>query len=97
MIAHKSVYEKYRKFLYDNDIMDKVDWVVDKLGKKYLHQNNSLIKEKYQNNRIRAFCMEAVFCFWCSHQDYIYLPNVTRKPNWYNHNNIRNRIKEWSN
>lgn len=98
MIAHKSVYEKYRKFLYDNDIMDKVDWVISKLSPKYLHgDGTSIIKEKYQNNRIRAFCMEAVCCFWFSHQDYIYLPNVTRRPNWYNHNNIKRRIKEWGN
>ena len=91
IIAHKLIIQRYIDYLQNENILDKVDWFVKKFAIKYIDKSNE-IKIFYQNNRIQAYLMEMISCFWFANQDFLYIPNVTRKENWYSEKNIKERI-----
>lgn len=96
MITHKSVFLEYQSFLKDNNIPDKIDWFVKNhilKQSKISDKNNVLIK--YHNNRIHAYLMEMTSCFWLAKKDYTYIPNAERREEWYNKEEIKDRIKQW--
>jgi hypothetical protein len=91
MIAHRHTIQQYLDYLENDNILDKVDWFVKKFASKYIDHSNE-IKNLYQNHRIQAYLMEMISCFWFANQDFIYVPNVTRKENWYSQKDIKERI-----
>lgn len=96
IIAHRLVIQRYIDYLQNENILDKVDWFVKKFAIKYIDKSNE-IKIFYHNNRIQAYLMEMISCFWFANQDFIYIPNTCRKKNWYEESNIRKRIEEFNN
>lgn len=95
LIMHRDLFETYKQYLIQFDILDKIDDFVNNYAIKYL-QIGDLIRDKYQNNRLQAYLMEMFSCFWFSKQDWIYLPNTERREDWYSHKAITNRIQNFT-
>lgn len=96
MIMHKSIFYEYQSFLKDNNIPDKVDWFVKNyISKELKDLETNEIFVNYNHNRIHAYLMEMVSCFWFAQRDYTYIPNAERRDTWYNHEEIRYRVKQW--
>jgi hypothetical protein len=93
IIAHRLIIQRYIDYLQNENILDKVDWFVKKFAIKYIDKSNE-IKIFYHNNRIQAYLMEMISCFWFANQDFIYIPNTHRKKNWYEESNVRKRIED---
>lgn len=96
IIAHRLIIQRYIDYLQNENILDKVDWFVKKFAIKYIDKSNE-IKIFYHNNRIQAYLMEMISCFWFANQDFIYIPNAQRKRSWYEHSNVKKRIEESNN
>jgi len=92
LICHKSIVQKYKKFLQDNEVLSKIEWIVKRYS-DIIKQNND-IQKMYHANRLNAYFMEMVSCFWFANQDFMYIPNVTRKEDWYSVDNINRRIDD---
>ena len=60
-----------------------------------MYNCDDFIKSNYQYNRLHAYFMEMVSCFWFSIKDWLYIPNTERREDWYNQNAVASRIKEW--
>lgn len=95
IISHKYTIQKYTDYLKEQNILDKVDWFVKKYTLKYVDNSNE-IKALYQNNRIQAYLMEMIFCFWSANQDFVYIPNAEKRIEWYNSEHIKRRIEKWN-
>ena len=94
LFAHRSVFEEYRKFLFDNNVLGMVEEFTDSIKTKI--NNESEIAQNYQNNRIPAYFMEMISCFWLAKQNYLYVPNVRRRHNWYHPKNVKERMNKWN-
>lgn len=92
IIAHRLIIQRYIDYLQNENILDKVDWFVKKFAIKYIDKSNE-IKIFYQNNRIQAYLMEMISCFWFANQDFVYIPNAKRKSCWYELSNIKKRTE----
>lgn len=90
LICHKSIVQKYKKFLQDNEVLFKIEWIVKRYSDIIKQGNN--VQKMYHANRLHAYFMEMVSCFWFAGQDFMYIPNVTRKEEWYSLDSINRRI-----
>jgi len=93
IIAHRSVFDNYRKFLKDNNILGIVDEFTDSV-RTSLNKDNE-IATYYHNTRIPAYFMEMISCFWLAKQNLLYVPNVKRTKDWYHPNYIKERMRKW--
>lgn len=91
LICHRSIINDYVSFLYDNDIFPKIEWIIHRYSD--LVRKETLIQKKYHANRLHAYFMEMVSCFWLANHNFMYIPNVYRKDNWYSFDSIYERIK----
>lgn len=91
IITHKSNVKKYIDYLNANDILKKVNWFVEKIASRYINNDNET-KYLYQNNRVHAYIMEMVSCFWFATQDFVYIPTAKRKDSWYTPDSVKQRI-----
>lgn len=94
LFAHRSVFEDYRKFLFDNNVLGMVEEFTDSIKTKIKSEGE--ITQNYHNNRIPAYFMEMISCFWLAKQNYLYVPNVKRRHNWYHPDNVKERMNKWS-
>lgn len=94
MIMHKSLLKQYIDYLNDFNIFDKVDYFINNYAIRYIY-NDDIVRDKYQYNRLHAYLMEMVSCFWFAKKDWLYLPVTQRRENWYSSQAIENRIKKW--
>ena len=92
LICHKSIIQEYQQFLRDNDVLAKIDWIVERYSD--LIRTDNIITQKYHSNRLHAYFMEMTSCFWLASTGYNFIPNVYRKELWYNANTIIHRIKQ---
>jgi hypothetical protein len=92
LICHRSIINDYVSFLYDNDIFPKIEWVINRYSD--LIRKETLIQKQYHANRLHAYFMEMVSCFWLANHNFMYIPNVYRKDSWYSFDSISQRIKE---
>jgi hypothetical protein len=90
LICHKSIVQKYKQFLQDNEVMPKIEWIVQRYSDKIKQSTD--IQKSYHANRLHAYFMEMVSCFWFVNQDFMYIPNVNRKETWYSVDGINQRI-----
>jgi hypothetical protein len=90
LICHKSIVQKYKQFLQDNEVMPKIEWIVQRYSDKIKQSTD--IQKNYHANRLHAYFMEMVSCFWFVNQDFMYIPNVNRKETWYSVDGINQRI-----
>jgi hypothetical protein len=77
-IYHKSIYYDYKKFLEDNQVFDKLTWLID----KHDVMNNEKL-EPLHAKRVHAYFMEAINTMWLVHSDYTFIANTNRKIEWY--------------
>lgn len=91
MILHRTTYNKYYRYLIDNNIFDKIDSFVNSIASKYLKQRNDddLI---YAHSRVNGYLIEMLTSFWFASQDFLYFPNAERKADWYEQNSIKKRL-----
>lgn len=92
MILHIDNYNKYKNYLIDNCIFEKVLYFSSET-KRYMKQEEKI---PYSFNRLHAYIMEMVSTFWFLEQDFIFLPNTERKEMWYTDKNKKERIEKWN-
>jgi len=92
-ICHRSIFQKYKQFLQDNEVLSKIEWLVEKYSDQIKRSTD--IQKNYHATRIHAYFMEMVSCFWFANQDFIYLPNAERKLFWYTTDSIKERTSKW--
>ena len=95
MIMHKSLLSEYKDYLSEFNVFKKVNCFVEKHINGNMYNCDDFIKSNYQYNRLHAYFMEMVSCFWFSIKDWLYIPNTERREDWYNQNAVASRIKEW--
>lgn len=88
MIMHRDNYSKFKNFIRDEQILEKVVSFVDETS-GYLCNTEEI---EYSFNRVHGYIMETISTFWFSYQDFLYIPNAMRKSDWYSIDNIRNRV-----
>lgn len=93
-IYHKSLYFEWKKYLEDNDCLNKVKWFVDKITSSIGAAGNSDV-EKYSNTRLHAYFMEMLNITWFTNNDFKFISNTTRKNEWYNISNMSSRSRTW--
>lgn len=94
MIAHKSIIKDYIKFLHDQDVFSKANWLVNKLGSDNFVDEYK--KCNYHNVRLNGYFMEMAFCYWLNMQDYLYIPNhISGLYDWYDRNYLKERCEKW--
>lgn len=94
MILHKQVYNKYYRYLVDNNIFEKIDDFVNSIAVKHLRKTNQ-DELTYAHSRLNGYLIEMLTSFWLANQDFLYMPNAARKLEWYNPNKIKHRIKKF--
>ena len=94
MIGHRENIDAYEKWLIEEDVFDKCQYVLEKYGFaenkwEYRGTSNEQHEAKWKGRcysfRPQAYLMEATNCFWCAHQDYKYIGTTHRLNSWYNH------------
>jgi len=90
LICHKSIVQKYKQFLQYNEVFSKIEWIIQRYSDKI--KKSTDIQRNYQTNRLHAYFMEMISCFWFANQDFMYIPNVNRKETWYSVDGINQRI-----
>ena len=93
-IYHKSLYFEWKKYLEDNDCLNKVKWFVDKITSSIGAAGNSDV-EKYSNIRLHAYFMEMLNITWFTNNNCKFISNTTRKDEWYNISNMSSRSRTW--
>lgn len=94
-IYHKSLYFEWRKFLDDNDCLEKTKWFVDRLIRENDNDQNSNLTKKYSTRRLHAYFMEMVNIMWLTNNNFKFIANTTRKDSWYNLQEMSKRVKSW--
>jgi hypothetical protein len=95
MIFHKSLFERYYNDLIQGEVFEKADWVYNRFFNSKISKYDQ-VREEYHKVKLKGYFMEIFTCFWFSKQDFMYIPNVKRKEDWYNPNIVVSRIKEWN-
>jgi len=95
MICHKKIYEEYRQYLVDFEVYEKILWLTEDFGKRYIVKRKSRIQRKNLNGRLVAYLTEAVNCFWHykRRDSSLFIPNSERIDTWYEPYNIKTRTK----
>lgn len=78
-IYHKSVFQDYKKFLDEQEVFEKLKWL---LNDKYDIDNDDRI-DALHKKRIHAYFLEAISTVWLIHTDYNFIGNTNRRPDWY--------------
>lgn len=84
-IAHRKIVEEYLNYLDTEEIMPRISRFVKR------EVEPDFVGEFYKH-RVEAYLMEMINCFWWAKKDYMYVPNVTRKPMWYSNENNAARL-----
>lgn len=92
MILHKNIYYDYVRFLKDNEILDKVQFFIDRFASRYISPDK--ISAKYAGNRLNGYFIEMVTSFWFAQQDFFYIPNAERREDWYNPYYVEKRMRD---
>lgn len=95
MILHKSLFDKYYNDLISREVFEKADWIYNKFFNSNISKYDH-IREKYHKIKLKGYFLEIFTCFWFSKQDFMYIPNATRKENWYDQKIILERIRDWN-
>lgn len=94
MIGHRENIDQYQKWLEEQDVFAKCQYVLEKYGFtennwEYKGISNDKYSAKWKGRcysfRPQAYLMEATNCFWCAHQDYKYIGTTHRLESWYFH------------
>jgi len=94
MIGHRENIDQYEKWLEEQDVFAKCQYVLEKYGFaenkwEYRGTSNEQHEAKWKGRcysfRPQAYLMEATNCFWCAHQDFKYIGTTHRINSWYNH------------
>lgn len=95
IICHKSIVDSYQKYLFREKIFDKIIWLVEDFAKEYVLEHKDQIQKEYLNDRIYAYLVEAITCFWFynNRERMIFLPNAERLSNWYYPELIKERTR----
>lgn len=93
-IYHKSLYFEWKKYLEDNDCLNKVDWYVKKISSDKIKGWTKEVDE-YSNVRLQAYFMEMLNIIWFTNNDFKFIANTTRKDDWYNVSSMNKRAKTW--
>lgn len=94
-IFHKSLYFEWKKYLEDNDCLEKVSWFVKKLKGTMLKARSEEVQE-YSNTRLEAYFMEMLNVAWYTNNEFKIISNTSRLDDWYSKNNMIHRAKTWS-
>ena len=71
-IYHKSLYFEWKKYLEDNDCLNKVKWFVDKITPNMDDTGSSDVK-RYSNIRLHAYFMEMLNIAWFTNNDFKFI------------------------
>ena len=93
-IFHKSLYFEWKKYLEDNDCLEKVSWFVKKLKGTMLKTRYEVVQE-YSNARLEAYFMEMLNVTWYTNNEFKIISNTSRLDDWYSKNNMIHRAKTW--
>jgi hypothetical protein len=93
-IYHKSLYFEWKKYLEDNDCLNKIDWYVKKISSDKIKGWTKEVDE-YSNVRLQAYFMEMLNIAWFTNNDFKFIANTTRRDEWYDVSNMNNRAKSW--
>jgi len=94
MIGYRENIDQYEKWLLDEDVFGKCQYVLEKYGfaeNKWEYRgitddkHEAKWKGRCYSFRPQAYLMEATNCFWCAHQDFKYIGCTHRLNEWYNH------------
>lgn len=91
MILHKSLFDQYYNDLISKEVFEKADWIYNKFFTPNISTYDD-IREQYHKIKLKGYFLEIFTCFWFSKQDFMYIPNVTRKEDWYSLDSINQRI-----
>jgi len=74
-IFHKSIFHEFKKFLEENEVIEKIAWFLDE------HDTRNVIFAE-DCSRIPAYLVECINMIWLSHQDYKFISNASQRTDW---------------
>lgn len=92
-IFHKSLYFEWKKYLEDNDCLNKIDWYVNKISSKGEGWTKGV--DQYSNTRFQAYFMEMLNIAWFTNNDFKFIANTTRRDEWYDASSMNKRVQTW--
>lgn len=94
-IFHKSLYFEWKKFLDDNDCLEKIKWFVNKIKDPKLGSIPQSKSIEYSNARLNAYFMEMLNILWYTNNEFKIICNTTRKELWYSVKEMKDRLSIW--
>lgn len=94
-ICHREVFEKYQKYLYDNEVFSRIDTLLSSDFVSGAIKTSSELQQQYSLSRLHGYFTELVTCLWFHSQsdNLVFLPNAERDFNWYSPDKIKERVK----
>lgn len=95
-IAHKSLFNEYREYLQNENIMARVKRFAEKHLRELFRKNRLDPMRAFDTvDRCEAWTMEAINTLWLStKRDYTFIPSGIRNSVWYRKKSIEQREKE---
>lgn len=96
-ICHRNIVEEYQEYLIDQEIFEKIIWIINDFAHKYMRKNYDKIQQQHLTGRIYGYFTEAINCFWFYNRrkNTIFLPNAERVDTWYDPYQVKERV-EWT-